>query len=441
MIDLTLEQRFLVWLSSSKTDLAKWCTKLNPEFFPTIVEQDICTWLCEHYAKFHTIPSATILKHLMLSVCENDKNRKLMYGRYEAVIQAIRTNVSDDKDSEWIRFEFIGWLRQQSIKWTIAEAEVRAEQNEFKKKPDSARELVKNLRNAINIVDDREEKDYMFFESVKNRVWPKRSDIAIPTGFRGLDTILRGGLIQGELMVIESGPKGGKSTVLVNMAVGAMQRRPIGGKGLNVAYYTLELSTQQVSDRFEARISGIKKEDLEHSRADVEQSCAFFKNLQKCNLLVKKFDGQVTVDTIASHLDTMEIREEFKADLVIVDYADLMRTAKIGKGDQIWAELASIYRDLRSLAGEKQFLCFTASQANRGAYNKELIDIADIAGSYEKAAIADLVVSLTRTKQDRLLNMGKLYIAAAREAEGDQTIPVRLDLPRCLIEEVESSSQ
>jgi KaiC/GvpD/RAD55 family RecA-like ATPase len=435
VIEITLEQRFLILLSTSRRDLSKWCTKLNAAFFPTVVEQDICQWICEHFIKFRTCPSPIILKHQMASVCEQDKNRNLLYGRYEAVINAITSHQPNDQEDEWIRTEFIGWLRQQSIKWTIAEAEVRIEQNEYKKKPESAEFLIKSLRDSINIVEDKQEEDYDFFQGVKNRVWPDRSHIAIPTGYKSLDFILRGGLIPGELMVVEGGAKVGKSAVLVNMAIGAMRRRVRDKAGLSVVYYTLELSTQQVADRFEANIADIIKTEIPKRRADVQQACDNFQYMQKCKLQIKKFNSSVTVDTIASHLDMLEMREDFKADLVIVDYADLMKPISSRKVDQRWVELASIYRDLRSLAGEKQFLCYTASQANKNAFEKELVDISDLAGAYEKAAIADLVISITRTKKERILNQAILYVAASRESEGEKKIPVTVDLARCRIEE------
>jgi len=80
-------------------------------------------------------------------------------------------------------------------------------------------------------------------------------------------------------------------------------------------------------------------------------------------LLIKYFPTKsATVQTLSSHLNQIEL-QGITPDLVIVDYADILR----GIGTEKRHILENIYEDLRGLAGEYEVPIWTASQANRSS--------------------------------------------------------------------------
>ena len=72
---------------------------------------------------------------------------------------------------------------------------------------------------------------------------------------------------------------------------------------------------------------------------------------------------------IRAHVEKC-IMQDKKPDVIIVDYADLLR----GHGQEKRHELEGIYEDLRGLAGEYEIPVWTASQANRSALEEDVID-------------------------------------------------------------------
>ena len=136
------------------------------------------------------------------------------------------------------------------------------------------------------------------------------------------------------------------------------------------------------------------------------------------------------VSNIRSHLSILE-SQGFHADAIYVDYADVLK-AESRKGET-WTEDAGIYEDLRKLADEKNAVLWTPSGATKWSHEHEIQGAADMSGSYERAKIADLVVTLNQTKQERIKRVLRIVIAAAREVEDGITILAELDKARCYV--------
>ena len=112
-----------------------------------------------------------------------------------------------------------------------------------------------------------------------------------------------------------------------------------------------------------------------------------------------------------------------KPDLIIVDYADLLR----GHGKEIRHELGNIYEDLRGLAGEYEIPVWTASQANRSALEDDIIGAEKIAESYSKIMTADFVLSLSRKIEDKLANTGRWHVIKNRFGPDGITFPSKMN--------------
>ena len=112
-----------------------------------------------------------------------------------------------------------------------------------------------------------------------------------------------------------------------------------------------------------------------------------------------------------------------KPDVVIVDYADLLR----GHGQEKRHELEGIYEDLRGLAGEYELPVWTASQANRSALEEDVIDASKVAESYGKVMVADFIISLSRKVQDKLAGTGRWHIIKNRFGPDGITLPSKMN--------------
>ena len=81
--------------------------------------------------------------------------------------------------------------------------------------------------------------------------------VGVPTGLRDLDDRL-GGLHQSDLIIIAGRPSMGKTALATNIAFNAAQKLQDSGKKSSIAFFSLEMSSEQLSTRILAEQSRIK---------------------------------------------------------------------------------------------------------------------------------------------------------------------------------------
>jgi len=205
-------------------------------------------------------------------------------------------------------------------------------------------------------------------------------------------------------------------------------------QGLNVVHYTLELNEGYVGQRYDAVLTGIANQNLKYNLEDVEAAVSKLKG----NLVIKYYPTKTaSCSTIRAHIEKMILIGK-KPDLVIVDYADLLR-GSVSKRE-MRHELESIYEDLRGIAGEYEVPLYTASQANRSALEMDVIEADKISESYSKIMIADFVLSLSRKVTDKIAGTGRWHIIKNRFGPDGLTLPSKMNMSNGQIHIYEETS-
>ena len=162
----------------------------------------------------------------------------------------------------------------------------------------------------------------------------------IQTPWPIINDLSDGGFGKGELVVFVAPAGIGKSWGLINVGAHAVKQ------GLKVIHYTLELNEGYVGQRYDAVLTGIAAQNLKYNQDEITTMVSKLKG----NLVIKYWPTKTaSCSTIRSHIEKMIMLGK-KPDLVIVDYADLLRGAVARK--EMRHELESIYEDLRGIAGE-----------------------------------------------------------------------------------------
>jgi len=215
---------------------------------------------------------------------------------------------------------------------------------------------------------------------------------------------------------------------LINVGANAIKN------GLNVVHYTLELNEGYVGQRYDAVLTGIAAQNLKYNQDEIESAVSKLKG----KLIIKYYPTKTaSCSTIRAHIEKM-ILVGNKPDLVIVDYADLLRGAVARK--EMRHELESIYEDLRGIAGEYEVPLYTASQANRSALEDDIIEAGKIAESYAKVMIADFVISLSRKVTDKIAGTGRFHIIKNRFGPDGLTLPSKMNMSNGQIHIYEETS-
>ena len=250
----------------------------------------------------------------------------------------------------------------------------------------------------------------------------------IPTPWDVINDITDGGSSSGDLFVIVAPPGVGKTWGLVNVGAHALSL------GKTVIHYSMELQESYVGRRYDAKLSGISAQNLKYHKDDIQSAIDAISG----NLIIKYYPPKnASIQTLRSHIQSC-ILQGYKPDLVIVDYADLIKPMTGFK--EIRHQLENIYEDLRSLAGEFGIPFWTASQANRSSADSEIIGGDKIAEAYSKLMVADFVISLSRRAQDKIGSSGRWHIIKNRFGPDGITFPSKMNTSTGLIQLFEEST-
>lgn len=246
-----------------------------------------------------------------------------------------------------------------------------------------------------------------YFKDVDKRL---KQNYRNPIGFLpGLDGDLGGGLSGGELGVVMAPPGGGKSMALVKFASEALRA------GKKVVYYTLELSENNVGQRFDACLCGKPLRQVFEFAEKIKEMLLEYIS-RGGDLYIKEYPtGYATINTIKSHLTSLKRKHDFVPDIVIIDYADIMRPL-VHYGEKRHT-LTALYESIRGLAVEIGIPIWTATQTNRMAIDKEEMDMSHIGEALGKAATADVILGVSRTKQNKLDKKGRIHVIKNRNGQ------------------------
>jgi archaellum biogenesis ATPase FlaH len=387
---------------------------LQPEYF----ESDANSWIVKetykYFIKYKTTPTLEALK-IAVDDVENDV---LKLTIVEALKDSWRQREANDLP--FVQEKTLEFCKNQVLKSAIMESVTLLENQNY----DGIKTVIDNAMKAGTPVDIGH--DYNV--GIEERL-TKATRITIKTPWDIIDEVMDGGLGEGELGVVVAPAGVGKTWLLQTIAAGAIKR------GFTVVHYTLELNETYVGLRYDTIFSGISTQNIKFQKEEVKKIIDSLEG----RMIIKYYPTRAaTVNTLSAHLKQLELKS-IKPDLVIVDYADILRDNSGMR--EVRHQLGAVYEDLRGLAGEFKVPIWTASQANRSALEEEVIEATKIAESYSKIMIADFVLSISRQAQDKLSHTARCHIIKNRFGIDGITYPMNMNTNLGKIEIYAGNSQ
>jgi replicative DNA helicase len=381
-----------------RTFLQQIADIIQTEYF----ESDANSWLLEiildHFREYKTPPSKDVLK---VKVTEID-NDVLKTAILEQLKEVFRFMESDDLT--FVKDEILRFCKNQEIKRAIMDSVgllKMGNYDEIKTKIDSA---MKAGADTDVGHEYKKEVQLRYTEAARHTV---------TTGWDVIDDLMDGGLAPGELGVVMAPAGIGKSWMLINIGANAIRQNK------TVIHYTLELNENYVGQRYDSVITGIAAQNLKNYTEDIEEK---LKNISG-ELIIKYYPTKsVGVMGIKAHVEKT-IMLGNKPDLIVVDYADLLKVSSKDKHEA----LEELYEDLRGMAGEYGVPVWTATQANRSALEDDIIEADKIASSYGKVMVSDFLMSLSRKVEDKLSGTGRGHVIKNRFGPDGITLPSKIN--------------
>lgn len=389
-------------LVSDRPFIERLADIVEADFFENEAHKWIVKESINYFNEYRDLPSLNVFK-VRLETVSNEALKASIVNNLKVVYQKM-----NDGDLVFIKEQFLEFCKNQKLKNAINEAVdllVTGEYERIKSKVDEALKagMERNLGHSYD-------------EDVEKRMTVMARN-SIKTNWDVIDALMDGGLGPGELGIITACAGSGKSWVLSKIGAEAMKQ------GKNVLHFTLELNENYVGLRYDSCFTGIDFQNIRNNVSVVKEKIGQVPG----KLKIKYFPIKtVSAHSLKSHCERIHTLGT-KIDMIIVDYADILRPIHSERNSNSYQEAGGIYEELRSIAGELQVPIWSASQSNRAAMDEDIIQANNIADSYRKIMTADFVMSLSRKVTDKVNNTARFHIIKNRFGPDGLTFPSKMN--------------
>lgn len=397
--DKKFQVKLIALLVQNHKFLSRYRSALKPEWFETPELQALGELIFAYYDSYHDSPDWDTLEFLVPNLANQDHTP----DEWKALVRSVEKQ--GDEGLSYVHDHTSEFIQYRAMKEAILLGARLLEDGRYDKIPQVIREAQKWDKESVPYVD--------FFEDLQG--WLEQEEIrkTIPTGITELDEILNGGTARGEITVILAPPSRGKTLVCCSLGASAVIT------GHKVYHFHAEQSSSIIRARYAARLSGIPYKELRDSPEKTAKKLEKIQQSAGGELLISKCAG-ASIGSLRAF-----IYKHGQPDLLVIDYADkLVSTSKYNDRRH---EIEAIYDEMVVMAEEFDCSIITASQTNREALGKERITIKDFSEAFSKAMIADTIIALSESDEERSMGVMRLFMAKVRnEDDGMNEIECRV---------------
>ena len=220
--------------------------------------------------------------------------------------------------------------------------------------------------------------------------------VGVPTGLNDLDLKL-GGLHKSDLIILAGRPSMGKTALATNIAYNAAQNILKRQEKSSVAFFSLEMSSEQLSTRILSEQARIKSDDIRRGKVTEEEINRYIETSRNIYNLPLYIDETPAITIASLSNRARRIKRLFGLDLIVVDYIQLMRSNS-NRNDNRVQEISEITQGLKALAKELSVPVLALSQLSRAVEQRDdkQPQLADLRESGSIEQDADVVMFVYR---------------------------------------------
>lgn len=399
--------------------LERYGAIIEPAYFSDIYHQMLCEIINGYFKKYAVCPSIEVLIEEVEKIKEQER-RQMLAATLEEVLGSFDAGLTD-----------AGYYIDQTVAFCQRQALLLALRSGAKElrdgNPDGVLPTIEKAM-LVGQAMDAENLGVNYWQDFdKPEIFedePKIPTMLGQPGGEGLDKILRGGLMQGNVGMVVLPVGRGKTVMLMNLAGNAVLQ------GYNVTYISLELSERALTKRCNSFFSGMPTELLETMDSAQIYDKVFnrYRNWKLGNFNIKTFPMMgVTVQQIGSYLKTLQNKTGYKTDLLLVDYMDIIKPPF--RHEKEHQQLVDVSRELKAFAQRDKLPIWTAGQINRDGFKKKRAGMADSAGSFDKNFALDFVMlSVPQYDEENDVRTADFIIDKNRQGADQMVVSFDIDL-------------
>ena len=305
---------------------------------------------------------------------ENDKNLIELEG-HEYLVKITKFSTSLRQAIEYAKIIYDMHVRRELIK--ISETTIDNASNKNIDLP--GEKIIEDSEKLLFDLAERGSfsKSFIKFDAALNQTIEMASKafkstegiVGVPTGLTDLDDRL-GGLHNQDLVIIGGRPSMGKTALATNIAFHAAKNIQDKGLKSSVAFFSLEMSSEQLSTRILSEQSRIKSNDIRRGKISDEQFDKFIETSKNISELPLYIDETPAISIAAVSNRARRIKRLFGLEMIVVDYIQLMRGPTNNANNRV-QEISEITQGLKAIAKELSVPVLALSQLSRAVEQRD----------------------------------------------------------------------
>ena len=378
-----IDAKILSWMSKGPLEYNEVIRSLDADLLKAVLLPDFkpsADKICSYYSRHKIPPSFDVLRELLEEAGEQTRAVGLIEGER---VQA--NEIGHIIDKAKLRFnEYLAGRLVKKIEEIEEEGDdIRDINDDIKKMIAQTEKLYKQSAFSEGRVSDSTEDRLSHYDYVLENPEQIRGFLS---GYKELDDYTWG-IKNSEMLVIGGASSSGKSLLMMNMAINAWRgsNDPAEGvighpDGKNVLYISLEMSKQQLEQRLDANIAGIRHRGIMRATLSGDEhfrwnKCLEFQKSYDKVFYILDMPRGTTMGEIEAKYET--ILGIFKPDAVFVDYLQLMKPT-VGAAGSDWLDVGKVSEELHEFCRKKNIPVVTAAQrkaAQKKANGKKVDDV------------------------------------------------------------------
>ena len=394
-------------LTNNEEFVSKAFPYIKEEYFPDLSQQLIFRITKKYIDAHHALPDGEVI------LIDVEKEANVSESDYQTIVDIAESwkETKTSKSLDWLLKEAEAWCQDRAFYLAVKKSITVLNQSQSK----SRGELPDLMREALSVSFDTHI-GHNYFNDWEDR-WKYYTDIRekIPFDLTLLNDMTSGGVEKKTLNIIMGGIHTGKTRILCHFAAA------YASLGLNVVYFTMEMSEYKISQRIDANLIGIKMDDFKTISHDhFKQAIEDKHKKTKGSVVIKEFPtASAHVGHFRHVLRELRQKQDFIADVVIIDYINICASSRVrGITGDSYTLVKSIAEEIRGLGQEFDIPIWSATQVTRAAFGSSDPDMADTAESWGLPAIADWIGAIV--VDDALMQTSQFIIKQLKSRYSDK---------------------
>ncbi len=194
--------------------------------------------------------------------------------------------------------------------------------------------------------------------------------VGVSSGFKELDKCL-GGFHPSDLIILAGRPSMGKTALATNLAFNAARVALEKKEGASVAFFSLEMSSEQLANRILGQEAGLSSDLIRRGDIGKSDFPRLVEVSNRLNSLPFFIDDTPALSVPALRTRARRLKRQEGLGMIVIDYLQLLSNPGKKAADNRVLELSEITRNLKALAKELNVPVLALSQLSRAVEQRD----------------------------------------------------------------------